>query len=93
MAETGSFPCPCCGCLTLPEPPPNTFFICPVCFWEDDGVQLDDPSYTGGANRVSLAGARANFRAFGAIDEASRALVRAPSPDEIPSQAAANRGA
>lgn len=28
--------------------------ICPFCGWEDDGVQLNDPDYGGGANELSL---------------------------------------
>ena len=49
-----TFRCPCCGCLTLDEEPPGTFEICPVCWWEDDNVQFDDPSYRGGANTRQL---------------------------------------
>lgn len=30
------------------------FEICPICGWEDDGIQRDDPDYAGGANRLSL---------------------------------------
>ena len=32
----------------------NDFDICPICDWENDGVQLDDPDYCGGANDLSL---------------------------------------
>lgn len=81
----GRFPCPCCASLTLDEPPPGTFKICPVCQWEDDKVQFEDRTFRGGANRVSLDEARENFRRFGASDEASRAEVRAPRPEELPS--------
>jgi hypothetical protein len=81
------FPCPCCGYLTLGEPPPGTFTICPVCFWEDDDVQFRDPSYRGGANTVSLQEARANFLRFGASDEALRGSVRSPLAEELPSTA------
>jgi hypothetical protein len=28
--------------------------VCPICEWENDGVQYDDPDYEGGANKVSL---------------------------------------
>lgn len=66
------FPCPCCGQHTLAEEPPGTFAICPVCEWEDDHVQFRDPTYEGGANRVSLAEARDNFRRFGTITPGSR---------------------
>jgi hypothetical protein len=60
--------CPCCGSLTLAEPPPGTFEICPVCRWEDDNVQFDDVDYAGAANAVSLRQAQDNFRAFGVSD-------------------------
>jgi methionyl-tRNA synthetase len=56
--------CPCCGYrvgLTAHD-------ICPVCFWEHDPVQLHDPDYAGGANRVSLRQAQQNFIAFGACE-------------------------
>lgn len=81
------FPCPCCGYLTLGAPPPGTFAVCPVCFWEDDDVQFRDPGYPGGANTVSLQEARENFRRFGASDEAHRGEVRAPLAEELPSTA------
>jgi rubredoxin len=41
----GRYACSCCGYLTLDEQPPGTFDICPVCWWEDDPVQFDDPDY------------------------------------------------
>jgi hypothetical protein len=80
-------PCPCCSCLTLEDPPPGTFAICPVCFWEDDDVQFRDPDYAGGANAVSLREARANFLEFGASDQALRGQVREPLPHEKPPSA------
>ncbi len=47
--------------MTLTEEPPGTFEVCPVCGWEDDDAQARDPDFAGGANRVSLREARANF--------------------------------
>jgi hypothetical protein len=44
--------CPCCGYKTLPEK--HLYDICPICFWEDDIVQFEDPDFEGGANIVSL---------------------------------------
>jgi hypothetical protein len=85
MRERNRFPCPCCGFLTLEEEPPGTFDICPVCNWEDDFVQFEDPEYEGGANRISLVDARRNFAAYGAICEESRDRVSKPLSDEIPS--------
>lgn len=47
------YKCPCCGYYTFDERPSGSYDICPVCFWEDDPVQLDDPSYEGGENTVN----------------------------------------
>ncbi|MFQ5729822.1 MAG: CPCC family cysteine-rich protein [Waddliaceae bacterium] len=54
MTETERFPCLCCGFQTLAEAPPGTFEICPICGWEDDNLQAQDPDYAGGANKLSL---------------------------------------
>jgi rubredoxin len=78
------YPCPCCGYLTLPESPPGTYAICPVCAWEDDPVQFTDDRYAGGANHVCLAEARENFIRTGAAAEGMRQHVRPPREDEIP---------
>jgi hypothetical protein len=77
------YACPCCGYLTLDEPPSGTYEICPVCFWEDDGVQFRDLDYEGGANVVSLNQARATFRAIGVSEERFRENVRPPLPEEL----------
>ena len=79
-----NYPCPCCKNLTLCEPPPGTFEVCPVCYWEDDAVQFNDPTYAGGANRVCLEVARSNYQVCGAIDKEFLANVRKPLPDEVP---------
>jgi len=75
-------PCPCCGCRTLPEAPPGTFYICPVCGWEDDAVQFSDQNFSGGANSVSLAEARRNYSKFGASNRDCLNQVREPYPGE-----------
>ncbi|MFF1900798.1 CPCC family cysteine-rich protein [Streptomyces sp. NPDC058206] len=51
-----TFPCVCCGHLTLGEPP-GSYEICSVCFWEDDRVQLRWPKTTvcSCAGRIGLA--------------------------------------
>lgn len=72
------FTCPCCGYKTLKEEPPGTFDICPVCFWEDDNIQLSDPDYEGGANGVSLRKAQRNFIEKGACEERLYAFVEKP---------------
>ena len=79
-----SYPCPCCGYLTLGERPPGTYEICSVCGWEDDEVQFRDPAYVGGANSVCLQMAKKNFARIGAIDERALGLVRKPTPEETP---------
>lgn len=70
--------CPCCDNFTLEEKPPGTFDICPVCFWEDDYTQYDEPDLDGGANEMSLNQARANYRSFGAQNERSLGYIRKP---------------
>lgn len=81
---TNKYACPCCGFLTLSTKPPGTYELCPVCLWEDDDVQFDDPNYAGGANSESLSAARANFREFGASARSALPHVRPPRPEEAP---------
>jgi len=52
-------PCPCCGHVVFAEPGSDE--ICPICFWQDDIVQLRWPDMPGGANSVSLIEAQQNF--------------------------------
>jgi len=85
MTQTGSHACPCCGFLTRSEADFGTFDICPICDWEDDDIQADDPDYDGGANGISLNAARKNFQEFGAISKSSKAHTRAPFDSEKPS--------
>jgi Cysteine-rich CPCC len=61
------YPCPVCGYLVLDEPP-GSFAICPICFWEDDIVQLGFPLMAGGANRLSLHQAQQEFMRSGACE-------------------------
>lgn len=76
------YTCPCCGYRTLHEPP-GSYDICKVCFWEDDGVQLLDPAYPGGANKPSLMVCQENFRRVGACEERFVGDVRPPEVAEI----------
>lgn len=77
------FHCPCCGYPTLSEAPPGTFDICTICGWEDDNVQFNDPSYRGGANKMSLSEARTDYEMTGGrrppTDEERRDRAR-PAP-------------
>ena len=79
MLTSNKYTCPCCGYRTLAEQPPGTFDICPICYWEDDNVQFDDPDFSGGANRVSLRQAQGNFLEFGACDKEVLKYVRKPA--------------
>lgn len=76
------FACPCCGYKTFTEQPNGSYDICPVCFWEDDLIQLNDPTYEGGANRVSLRQGQKNFIEFGACEREMIENVRQPKKDE-----------
>ena len=77
-----TYTCPCCGYQTLNEKPPGTYDICSICFWEDDGVQFDDPDYEGGANTVSLRQAQQNYIGFGASDRLFCDFVRKPKASD-----------
>jgi len=77
-----SYACPCCGFKSLTEQPPGTYDICEICFWDDDGVQYNDPDYAGGANKVSLREAQLNFREFGACEERCKQFVRKPNESD-----------
>lgn len=72
--------CPCCGYITVSEK--RSYDICPICFWEDDIVQFNDPDYEGGANGVSLRQAQINYTKFGACEKLFLKNVRRPSQDE-----------
>lgn len=44
--------CPVCGKYKFREE--GDYDICPVCDWENDGLQLANPDEDGGANELSL---------------------------------------
>jgi cysteine-rich CPCC protein len=76
-----SYPCPCCGYLVFDEEP-GSLAICPICFWEDDQIQLRRLLRTG-ANQVSLIEAQRNYARFGACERRLMAHVRPPRPDDL----------
>jgi hypothetical protein len=61
---------------------PGSYDICPVCFWEDDIVQLRWPNFSGGANRPSLIDAQKNVSRLGAVEERLAPYVRPPTAAE-----------
>lgn len=77
-----NYKCPCCGFYTFEEEPDGTYYICPVCFWEDDPIQLQDETYEGGANHISLKEARKNYIEFGACERKYVGNVRQPLENE-----------
>ena len=78
------YKCPCCGNFTLDIPPPGTYEVCQVCYWEDDPVQFHNPDYEGGANKISLKKARTNYQSFGASSQEFLKYVRSPKESEKP---------
>ena len=47
------FKCPVCGQYVF-KSGPGSYEICPICGWEDDKAQYEDPTLAGGANHLSL---------------------------------------
>lgn len=58
-------PCPCCSYRTLHER--EQYYICPVCFWEDDGS--DELERHSGPNHKSLTNGRSLFTETGVSDQ------------------------
>jgi len=81
LHDKTAYPCACCGHLTLGQPP-GSYEVCPVCFWEDDAVQLRWPTYAGGANRPSLIDSQRAYALFGAMEDRFVKHVRQASEDE-----------
>lgn len=75
--------CQVCGNYTISEH--GTFNICPVCFWEDDGLYEDPDEVRDGPNEdLSLTQARRNFKEFGAVSKRLLQYVRQPEKSELP---------
>ena len=81
-------PCPCCGYQTLDlavnrlPSSPGSYLICPICCWEDDPCQFEDPDLAEGANQVSLRAAQRHFQECGASDRKCLGSVRPPGTEE-----------
>ena len=78
------YACPVCGNYTLRRNPNLTHEICPVCYWEDDPLHLDDPDFTGGGNQLSLRKAQQNYQEFGVNRLADLPFIRQALPRELP---------
>ena len=77
------YKCPCCNYYTFDSKPDGEYDICPVCFWEDDPFQSENPDLDGMANRVSLNQARENYKKFGACEKHMLPYVRKPNINEM----------
>lgn len=56
------YECPCCCNKTLEER--GQYFICPICDWEDDGLDYDHVSH---CNGMRLSDAQNNYKRHGSI--------------------------
>ena len=71
--EDQPYQCPCCDYYSLAER--NAYRICPVCYWEDDGQDMDELDRVSGPNHITLREGRRNFREIGACDPSAASLV------------------
>jgi hypothetical protein len=76
------YPCPCCGYDVFDEPP-GSYLICPICFWEDDIVQLAFPDMVGGANDCSLIEGQKSYATCGACKPRMRTHVRSVGETDV----------
>ncbi|QSB04193.1 CPCC family cysteine-rich protein [Natronoglycomyces albus] len=81
MNSTIKFPCPCCGYVVHDDV--GSYMICPVCWWEDDLIQLRWPTLRGGANKPSLVEVRKNYRSSGAYGSDPRIVSLTSSYEKI----------
>ncbi len=83
--------CEVCGFYTFFSNQRGRYFICPVCFWEDDEFHKDPDEPCSGPNyEISVNQARRNYCKFGASRKEDIPHVRKPRPEEIPSYASAH---
>lgn len=70
--------CPCCDYFSLSRR--GEYEICPICFWEDSGQDIDHIDMHSGPNRMTLREARIRFA--GSSDTDPQALGKRLSPEE-----------
>jgi hypothetical protein len=76
------YPCPCCGYMSFDDPS-GSYDICPICFWEDDAVQLQPHWWDRGGANISLRQAQKNYAKFGAEQERLLEYCRAPVEGDL----------
>ena len=72
--------CPCCRHKIGPF---QEYYICPICFWEIDFWQTDNPDDPDGANGISLKEGQTNYLKYGACTQNSVSHVRPPRAEEM----------
>ena len=65
--------CPVCSEYQFEKE--DNYEVCPVCEWENDGLQMKDPDYWGGANDESLNEYKAAWEAQKREAKSPRAVV------------------
>jgi hypothetical protein len=75
------YTCPCCGYRTRNEGP-GEYDLCPVCFWEDDGMHDHDAASIDGPNGITLAEGQRRYRRYGTSALDCLGKTRPPTPDE-----------
>ena len=80
MKTIKQYQCPICGNYTLDVK--NEYYICPICFWEDDGSEAyPDEDY--GPNHISFNDAKRLWNKNGFINETYRKFIRRPFGIEL----------
>lgn len=79
------YKCPCCSFKSLKCR--GEYFICSVCYWEDDGNERED--VYSNPNKMTLKEAKENFLKYGVVEESllkiadgDRMIKYARSPEE-----------
>ena len=80
----GDAACPCCGNITIPGGGDALAYICPVCCWEIDPFLTSDQEPSDQNHGLTLAQARAHYRACGACLPRLLPHCRPPRPGERP---------
>ncbi|WP_142533941.1 CPCC family cysteine-rich protein [Saccharicrinis carchari] len=70
--------CPCCGYNSFDPKKRLELEICPICFWEDDPLQFNDPHLEFSGNLVSLSQAQQNYTHSGASHEDMKRYCQKP---------------
>ncbi len=80
---SGRYPCPCCGCKTLPAPAADAVaYICPVCMWENDVFTASPDQPSGENHGLTLEQGRESYQRLGVCDIRLARYARKPLPEE-----------